>query len=223
MKNIVTLSILFLGIVLNYNAQKHQPGTFNVRLGGNAALGITYVNGTVLNQKAEEDTGGVLSMQIPFSVEYGLTNYLSVNAGFKTGSWLNEDPNDNSVEVIKKRITEVVLGFKLYAVNKDNFNLYLGYDFGYGGFQTEKENTGLFLVKENQKWTGVNNNINLGMNWYYGGGFGSYFQLGYTGYKFNLKEYSLNNEDQMAPFEIEADMKVSGAQIELGFCYKFGN
>ena len=218
----LTPFLAFFIIVGNLISQ-HDQGVINVRIGGNAALGATFVNGTVFGQKAEEDTGAVLATQIPFSIEYGITNFLSVNAGFRTGSWLNEDPNDNDVVIIKKRITSGQIGFKLYAVNKENFNLYASYDFGFGGFQTEKENKGFFLVNEKQKWSGTNNNINLGMNWYYGGNFGSYFQMGYAGYNFNLKEYSLNNEDQMRPYEIEANMKVKGFQMELGFCYRFNN
>ena len=200
---------------------QHDQGVFNVRVGGNATAGLTLTNGTVLGIKAEEDSGGVLATQIPVSIEYGVTKFLSVNAGFKIGSWLNDD--DEDIVILKKRIKTMIVGFKLYAVNKENFNLYLGYDFGYGGFETEKENKGLIVFNEKQKWSGTNNNINLGMNWYYGGNFGSYFQLGYAGYKFNLKEYSWNNEDQIEPFDIDANMTVKGFQMELGLCYRFNN
>lgn len=105
---------------------------------------------------------------------------------------------------------------------KDNFQLYFGLDIGSANFQTELESTGFFLINSKQRWSGTNTAMNIGMNWYYGGKFGSYFQLGYTGYNFNVKSYTINNEDQLSKYNLSANMLVKGVQAELGLCYKFG-
>ncbi len=204
-------------------AQSIDKGIVNLRIGGNATLGATLTNVSSNGIQAEEDTSAVLATQVPVLVEFGVFKFLSFNLGFQTGSWLNEDPDDNSVVIIEKRVSQFNLGVKLYPVNKDNFNLYLGFQYGFGGFRTEKENTGFFILNEKQKWSGTHSNISLGMNWYYGGRFGSYFQLGYSGYNFDIKEYTLNNQNLMgSPSNIAADMSVKGVHVELGLCYKFG-
>lgn len=195
----------------------------NIRIGGNASAGVTFVNGTISGFQQEEDTSGVIATMIPVNVDYAPWKFLSFNAGFKTGSWLNEDPNDPNIVIKKKRTSTFMLGFKLYPVMKENFHLYFGYDLGFGSFQTIVEKSGFIFTSEYQKWGGSNNNINFGMNWYFKSAFGMFFQLGYTGYNFNLKEYTINNQDQVNDnLNIQANMAVKGAQIELGFAYKFG-
>jgi hypothetical protein len=214
---------IIIGLLMSVSLYaQHDLGSLNIRIGANSTVGATFTNGTILGISAAEDTGGVVAVQLPVSLDFGLTKFLSIHAGFQTGSWLNEDPNDNTIVIKKKKVSSALIGFKLYAINKENFNLYLAYDLGIGSFETEKENSGFFLVNEKQKWSGTSNNINLGMNWYYGGGFGSYFQLGYAGYNFDIKEYSLNNQANQVPNQVVADMVVKGVQLELGLCYKFG-
>jgi hypothetical protein len=194
----------------------------NIRIGGNATLGGTLTTVTVSGIQSDEDTSAVLATMIPINVDFSPFKFLSINAGYKIGSWLNEDPEDNNIVIKEKRTSAFMLGLKLYPVRKDNFNLYFGYDIGFGGFKTLKETTGLIFLSEYQKWGGTNHNINLGMNWYFGGAFGMFFQTGYSGYNLNLKEYTLNNNNQMETFDLTANMLVKGAQIELGFAYRIG-
>lgn len=225
MKHLSSLIIVIIAIHISQNiaAQSIDKGIVNVRIGGNATLGATFTNVSSNGINADEDTSAVLATQIPVLAEFGILKFLSLNIGFQAGSWLNEDPEDNSVVVLEKRISQFNLGAKLYPVNKDNFNLYVGFQLGLGGFRTEKENTGFIIFNEKQKWTGTNSNISIGMNWYYGGKFGSYFQFGYSGYNFELKEFTSNNNNLLgSPLNIKADMAVKGVHVELGLCYKFG-
>lgn len=195
----------------------------NVRIGGNASAGVTFVNASYNGFAADEDTSGVIATMIPVNVDFAPWKFLSFNAGFKTGSWLNEDPNNTDIVIKKKTTSTFLLGFKLYPVMKENFHLYFGYDLGFGGFQTIKQSTGVIFWEDYQKWGGTNNNVNFGMNWYFKSAFGMFFQLGYTGYNFKLKEYTINNKDQVNDnLKINANMAVKGAQVELGFAYKFG-
>ncbi|MCB9189886.1 MAG: hypothetical protein H6599_11475 [Flavobacteriales bacterium] len=214
-------SILFsLFLIVVSNASYGQ--LYNIRLGGNASLGGTLTTLTVANTQSDEDTSAVLASFMPINVDITPWKFLSFNAGFKIGSWLNEDPNDDNIIIKQKTTSAIMFGFKLYPLMKDNFNLYFGYDLGIGGFKTVKETSGVFFVSEVQKWKGINQNINFGMNWYFGGAFGMFFQTGYTGYNLNLKEFTWNNEDQMEAFDLSANMIVKGAQLELGFTYKIG-
>lgn len=216
MKNtlLTLLLIMFIGI--------GHSQLLNVRLGGNVTGGITFTTVTVNGFQSDEDTSGVLATMVPVNVDFAPWKFLSFNAGFKTGSWLNEDPNDDDVVIKKKRTSTFLLGLKAYPLMKENFHLYLGYDIGLGGFKTVKETTGIIYISEYQRWSGINQNINLGMNWYFGGALGMFFQVGYSGFNFDLKELTWNNEDQMGPANLEANMKVKGVQFELGFAYKFG-
>jgi hypothetical protein len=221
MKVILFLITIF-SLVVNSNAQSIDKNTFNVRIGGNATAGLTLTTVSSNGVKSDVDSSGVLATQIPVLFEYGVFKFLSLNAGFQAGSWLNEDPNDNNIVIKEKRVRQFNLGAKLYPVNKDNFNLYFGFQLGIGSFNTEKENKGLIVVNEKQRWAGTNSNLSLGMNWYYGGKFGSYFQMGYSGYQFNLKEFTLGNADMIDTFNLDADMRIKGIHVELGLCYKFG-
>lgn len=215
----IILTILIATCVLTSQSQSHK---FNIRAGANASLGGTLTTLYSSGSQVDQDTSAVLATMFPINFDYNLHKNLSLGVSIKTGTWLNEDPNDNNYVIKQKSIKNFAFGLKAFPVRKENFELYLGYDFAFSGFRSERESTGLILINEKQKWGGVSNNINLGTNFYFGGAFGMYFQLGYTGYNFNLKELSYNNEDQIAKYDISADMLVKGIQVELGFCYKLG-
>lgn len=196
----------------------------NIRIGGNATAGLTLTTATINGIDSEQDSSGVVATMIPVTVDFAPWKFISFGAGFKMGSWLNEDPEDNNIVIKQKRTSTFLLGLKLYPVLKENFHLYFGYDIGFGGFKTEKETTGFLIFTDFQKWGGTNQNINFGMNWYFNSAFGMYFQMGYTGFNFKLKEYTINNVNQLNndAYDFSADMKVKGAQVELGFAYKLG-
>ncbi len=226
MKKIILLSIVVLGNFMAVNAQSNNTGSINVRVGGNVNLAATLTTTKYGNISSDEDTSAVLASTIPISVDFGIHKLVSVSLGFRSGKWLNEDPNDTNIQVKEAKTKTFNIGFKFYPISKKNFNLYLGYDFALSGFRKEKTtiNTNTTDI---QQWNGTGNFFNLGTNFYFGKGFGMYYQMGYTGYDLNLKEFtsttgplSINYIDN---FNFSANSLVKGFQVELGFCYKFGN
>lgn len=207
-------------------AQSNNTGSFNVRVGGNANLGLTLTTTQIGNLVSDVDSGGVAAITLPLSFDFGIHKLFSISAGFRVGKWINEDPNDTDIEVREAKTRTANIGFKFFPVSKKNFNLYLGYDFGLSGFSKEKY-TKSTVTTENQKWGGTSHYLNIGTNFYFGKGFGMYYQMGYTGYNLDLQEYSASNPlislDYIKDFNFTANSIVKGAQIELGFCYKFGN
>lgn len=216
MKKLGTLIILGLFFAIGYGQQ------LNLRVGGNATIGRTLTQSYVGGTFVDEDTSAVLSTMIPITLDFKPLKFLALSVGYKTGSWLNEDPNDDNVDIVSKKIKAFTIGAKLFPISKKNYQMYFGFDMGFGGFRTEKRIHGFVTYIEEQKWAGNNMNLNFGMNWFYGKRFGSYFQMGYSVYNFSIKEYNLNGENQLDLFDITADMNVKGAQFELGLCYKLG-
>lgn len=226
MRKLLPLIITTMGLWASVIAQSNNTKSVNVRVGGNLNLAATLTTSRIGNFISDEDTSAVLAATIPVSVDFGLHKLVSASLGFRTGSWINEDPNDTNIEVRKQKTNTFNIGLKFYPISKKNFNLYLGYDYALSGFKKERRlvNTN---TTETQEWQGTGSFINLGTNFYFDKGFGMYFQMGYTGYNLDLKELTSTNGpitiNYIENLNYSANSIVKGVQLELGFCYKFGN
>lgn len=217
MKRIVLAIVVIIG-GLTSNAQSGF-GTINIRAGGNASVAATFLEVDYGIAK-DYDSSAIAAAFIPVSVDLFLTKFLSVGASYKSGTWLDEDTQDDNLEVTKKKVADYNLGVKLFPVNKDNFNFYVGADYGLSTLEKDVE-TKVIVVKQHQKWSGTGLGLHLGFNAYFGSNFGIYMQTGYTQRNYSLKEYSVNNVDALLA-STTYDLLTKGGFLELGFAFKIG-
>lgn len=218
-KKLWIASLILSGYTLS--AQSTDFGTLSFSIGGNLTVAGTTLEADYGLIK-EYDTSSVIAAIVPLQANLGLTKFLSVNASFGFGAWLDDDWADDSLVIDKKEIMDFSVGARLIPINADNFNLYFGADVGYSVLTKETE-TKVLVIKNEQNWEGLNLDLNLGFDAYFGSDFGMYMQVGYNQRSFNLKNYALNNVDLLANNNFDYNLLTKGGYLELGIIFKLDN
>jgi hypothetical protein len=136
---------------------------------------------------------------------------------FVYGSYL-EDTSDVSAN--GNNVGTISFDLRLYPVNGEKFNLYIGPEVGYSFLEIRKLNPSLGNIEEVSNYSGGHVGVNLGFNWYLFSFAGVFAQAEYTRNDFTLKQYYIDGET----FDLtnwDASLNTfSGAMYELGCVLK---
>lgn len=203
-------------VVSNAFGQSHVAGTLSFQAGADFAVHGTKYTSKFLGIQLESDTSGAVTKMFAITTQYSPVDWFSGGLSFTIGSYLEDtadaDANGNTVDAI-------TLDLRLYPVNNDKFNLYLGPEFGFSFLEINRINTGLGGLEEVSHYKGPHFGINLGFNWYFASFLGAFAQLDYTRNGFDLKDYTIDG----VAFDLtnfEGTLNTFGVGARFGLCFK---
>lgn len=132
------------------------------------------------------------------------------------GSYL-EDTADVSAN--GNNVGNISFDLRLYPVNGEKFNLYIGPEVGYSFLEIRKLNPSLGNIEEVSNYSGGHFGVNLGFNWYLFSFAGVFAQAEYTRNDFTLKQYYIDGET----FDLtnwDASLNTFSGAVRVGLCFK---
>lgn len=222
MKKLLLLTFLLGFLSWNAQAQSHQAGTFNIHAGGSIGAYATFLEHRFQGNKVDTDSSGAATILVPIEAHYGLLHVMSIGVYAKPGKYIDEDPNDPDIVLKKNSIFTGGVSLKLYPVNREKFNLYLGLGLGRTSLKQEKEQyiANVLFTQSNTNWSGSSIYGELGFNAYFGETVGMFFNLRYDRQKLKLNEYTLNNSS-LNLTDNEFDLTAKGVNADIGIAFKF--
>jgi len=215
MKHKILFIILIVTSASGAFAQSHQEGTLSFQTGADFGVHGTLYTSSFAGIQLEKDTSAAVTKMFALSAQYSPLTWLSGGLSFVYGSYLEDtadlNANGNNVGAIS-------LDIRLYPVNTEKFNLYIGPEFGYSFLQISRVNPGLGGLEEVYNYSGSHFGANLGFNWYFASFIGAFMQLEYTRNGFTLNEYTINGEPfNLTNFDISLDTFSAGVRFGLSF------
>lgn len=218
-------NLLFLSMLTFCSAsfgQSHEFGTLNFSLGYDAgAHGVLYNskfdNGTVSFEQ-DEDTSAAVTSMFRFDGHFNVLKFLSVGLHYRGGKYI-EDPDNTAAK--GNNVSMLGLGVRLYPVNKDKFVWYVGGTFGLSRLTMNREIVFVTTIPYQYKFKSPHIGFESGFNWYFAGGFGMNFGLGYSTQKFKMTDYSVDGDAQDLT-NYENILSSKGVQVNIGLTYHFG-
>ena len=174
-------------------AQSHQPGTLSFQ--ASVDLGV---HGTVYHSEdggivLANDTSSAATTLFSLSAQYQLNNWLSVGVNGRTGVY-HEDPEN--AEEAGNHIRTLSADLRLYPVNKENFNWYLGVDYGIAALEINRNYVFIVPFTAEYDLSGSHLGLFTGFNWYFLDFAGIHMNLAYSRHAFDLKHYYLSGQEQ---------------------------
>ncbi len=216
MKHKILYLFLLIATTANVFAQSHQAGTISFQTGADFGVHGTVYTSRFAGIQLEKDTSAAVTNMFAFSAQYSPLTWVSGGLSFIYGSYIEDTAdlgaNGNNVGAIS-------LDIRLYPVNTEKFNLYIGPEFGYSFLQISRVNPGLGGLEEVYNYSGSHFGANLGFNWYFASFVGAFMQLEYTRNGFTLNEYTIGGE----PFDLtnfDATLDTFSAGVRLGLSFK---
>lgn len=212
MQRILILLVILTG-TLRLHAQALESGTLGFQIGYDAA-----VHGSVTRTEVKGipavDTGGALTQMFNIGVQYNFASWFSAGVSFDYGSYV-EDTADAGAD--GNTFNTFSFDARLYPVNKDKFNWYVG---GQGGY------TNLFInridpvttLDASYKYASPHLGLFTGFNWYIFNVAGVFFQVDYSSHNFTLKELTLANVVQDLTY-IEQTLDTKGVGVRVGVAF----
>jgi hypothetical protein len=196
-------------------SQSHSKNTLSFDLnfdgGAHATFSEQYYNNVLIDQ----DTSGAVTTMFRFDAHYNILKPLSVGLFFRSGKYIEDAEN---TEATGNKVTDFSIGLRGYMVNKEKFALYAGLYFGTGNLEINR--IYFSTIPFRYLWKGGNYSFDLGFNWYFAKIAGLNFSLGYSGHKFDLKEYYINGTLQDLSNSSHT-FDTQGAHINLGVVFRF--
>ncbi len=179
MKKIIISAIFIATASFSAFAQSNTKGTIHVGLGWGVSLGGANIKTGVL----ESDGVGAKS-------NYGIRASYGLGKAFSLGIFLRKESaiyvstftNSNfttstaSLDFVTSGIGTGLEG-KVYAVNKDKFNLYFAPSLGFSTGKAYYD----FATATKTTLSGLNYGLTAGFNWYWASFIGMSLDLGYSG------------------------------------------
>lgn len=204
-------------------SQSHTFGTFNFSAGYDAGFhGVlynsTYNNGT-FEIKQDEDTSAAVTSMFRFDGHINLLKFLSVGLNYRRGKYIEDEENTAAQG---NKVSMIALAARLYPVNKDNFVWYLGGSFGLSNLTLNREfDIFTSTIPYQYKFRSPQVGFETGLNWYFAGGFGLNFGLGYTSQNLVMKEFSIDGENQDLS-NYENILSSKGVHANIGLTFHLG-
>lgn len=188
-------------------SQSNTKGTVHLGLGWGLSLG-----GATIKSGPFESVGVGGRSNYGLRASYGLGNAFSLGAFLRKESavYVSTSPSFSSADL--SLVTSgigVGLEGKLYAVNKDKFNLYFAPSVGFSTGKAYYD----FASASTASTSGLNYGITAGFNWYWASFIGMSLDLGYGGVALNGKFDGATDSFSIAG---------AGAYFGLGLVSKFG-
>ena len=173
MKKIIISAIFIAAASFSAFSQSNTKGTVHVGLGWGLSLGGATIKSGPSEDKA---IGGRSNYGIRAS--YGLGNAFSLGLFLrKEGAvYVSSSASSSSLGLVSSGIG-VGLEGKLYAVNKDKFNMYFAPSFGFSSGKAYPDGFTAFSAST----SGLNYGLTAGFNWYWASFIGMSLDLGYQG------------------------------------------
>jgi len=216
-KILYTISILAL--TLQGFSQAQDKGAISIDLG--ADLGAHFnqydskYNGATIG---DTDSSGAATTMFRFDAHYNIVKLVSVGLHYRGGKYL-EDEND--LEIVNNKVNMIGLGVRLYPVNKDKFVWYLGATLGSSKLEINRQIVILVTIPYQAKYKSSHVGFETGFSWYFAKNFGLNMGLGYSGQKFLMTDYSINN-DPLDLTNWENILTTAGVHLNMGLAVKFG-
>jgi hypothetical protein len=214
MKKLFILASILSSVVVH--AQSHKAGTLSLQ--GDFEIGIlgtaseTKFNETILDQ----DTSSAITSSFAFAMHYSLVEFISAGVYANFGSYVE---NEENIESNGNEFLSFGAGARLYPLNKDNFNWYLGGKIGYCSLDINRKTTGVIPFSADYKYGSTEILAETGFNWYFANFLGVNMNLNYQWRNFDMKEYYLNG-NQQSLVNISSTLKTTGLGISAGVSLK---
>jgi hypothetical protein len=216
MKQLFLFFALLLTTITVGFSQSHKEGTLSFQAGADFGVHGTLYTSKFAGIQLEQDTSAAATTMFAFAAQYSPLTWLSGGVNFVYGSYL-EDTAD--IGVNGNNVGAISLDIRLYPINNEKFNLYVGPEFGYSFLQINRLNPGLGGLEEVYNYSGSHFGANLGFNWYFASFMGAFMQLEYTRNGFTLNEYSIGDEPfDLTNFDVTLDTFSAG--VRFGLCFK---
>lgn len=183
--------IIGLTLVQALQAQSHKAGTLSIQ--GNFEGGFvkshseTEFNGTLI----DEDTSSAVLASFGAGVHYSLAEFISAGVYANYGAYGEDVEN---VESSKNNFINFGAAARVYPVNNDMFNWYLGARVGYSSLTIDRVYSSFLNV--DYTYGGLEYIGETGVNWYFANFLGVNLGVNYQYRKFDLKEYNINGGSQ---------------------------
>lgn len=191
MKKLIMILTTF--IATNAFTQSHSKGTLSLQAGFDLGIHGTIYESQYSGTTVSEDTSGAGTKMFRMDVNYNIFKFLSVGLNFRGGSYI-EDPDN--YEANGNKVNIFGLSLRLYPVNKDKFAMYIGPTFGTSNLEINRIYTFITTFNYQYKFKSPHFGVDMGFNWYFAPKVGMNFNLGYSGQKFKMEEYSINGSAQ---------------------------
>lgn len=231
MKKISLFIVLVISFVQSLMAQDKafKKGDFSIGLGvGMAGYGTNYheeydalvwTGSAIVNQRQVlTKAGGAVSVIVPLTVEYGLTNWFGLGGRFGYSKYIanGDSTNNHIVPTVHSIDGDIMLNF--HFIKSPHFDMPLCVTVGYSGFSYLTNDAAGDKAKDD----GVNFGLALNPRIYFGDHVGMFFNLGYMGYKYPSVLFSNNSNSDLNSSNNETFwLKGSGINFGLGLICKF--
>ncbi len=172
-------------------------------------------NGTIVKSDQNNSDGAVATV-IPFTLEYGVTNWLGVGGRFAYSKYINNADSTKSNTTPEVRGLDGSVFLNLHLIKSKRFDMPISFMIGYSNFKYDANNPNPIdnlIATDN----GLNYGISLIPRFYFGNHIGVFFNLGYMGYNYPSISISSNlNQLDYSKFSIKGD----GGNIGVGLIIK---
>jgi hypothetical protein len=214
-------SLFALFITINLAAQSHESGTLSFQLGYDVGVHRTDYTSKLNGVQISQNKSTAATTIVMFGAQYNLVKFLSFGLNFGAGGYL-ENPENAEADGNSYRALSIDL--RLYPVNKDKFNWFLGPRLGTSGLKIRRKVSQLGgqpipTVSQESRYNSPHFGVYTGFNWYLLSFLGLNGQIGYTSHNFLMKSYSVNGTSQNLS-NFDNRLKVSGVHIQFGLSVK---
>ena len=209
----VLLLLAILISTVRIHAQALESGTLGFQIGYDVAAHGTLTR-TEIFGIADTDTGGALTQMFNIGVQYSFASWFSAGISFDYGSYV-EDTADAGAN--GNTFNTFSFDARLYPVNKDKFNWYVGGQGGYTNLLINRVDPATTL-NATYKYSSPHLGLFTGFNWYIFNVAGVFFQVDYSSHNFALKELTLDNVIQDLTL-IEQSLDTKGVGVRVGVAF----
>ena len=225
MKKIILLVIAVACMGQQTKAQEKAFIKGKVIISASASLGAygtklhsswdsTFINNTY--KVAKDENSGAASAIYGLNVEYALNNWLGIGGRFGYSKYFTQADSTNNYT--KPNVNgwdgNLTLGF--HFVKSVHFDMPLMFSLGYSKIKYQA----LDATNGIAQGGGLGYAISILPRIYFGNHFGMFFNLGYAGYNYPNLTLS-NNTNVFNTINYTFKLKASGANVGLGFMFKF--
>lgn len=183
--------IIGLSLFQLAQAQSHKAGTLSIQ--GDFEGGFvnsyseTEFNGTVI----DKDTSSAVLASFGAGIHYSLAEFISAGVYANYGAYGEDVEN---VESSGNNFINFGAAARVYPVNNDMINWYIGGRVGYSALKIDRVYSSFLNV--DYTYGGLEYIGETGVNWYFANFIGVNVGVNYQYRKFDLKEYNINGTSQ---------------------------